>query len=165
MDIQLIMAYAENARLQLHRTLAEHTEAWERPIETQAQYKTIAQIAAHLVGAEERWTDGRLYGNPPATRYEEWAAKTLDELFADWDRLRARTLAFVQGADAETLARVITTQMPQWGAHVTLTLEDVLFHLVNHQTWHLGQVSMALQQMAIDPPNFDYVLLRGEPPV
>ena len=162
MDIRRQVAYTENARRRLRETLAAHPEALDQPFETRAAYTTIGELVAHLIGAEQRWTQGRLYSEPRLPRYEDGAAGTLDGLFADWDAIRARTLAFAARADAAALSRVITTDLPQWGETVTLTLEEVLLHLCNHQTWHLGQVSMALQRQGIDPPNFDYVFLREE---
>ncbi len=160
MDIRRLLAFAENARRLLRETLDAHPEAWARPFETIADYATVQQIVAHMVGAEQRWTEGRLYNGPRPPRYEEQSAQTMEGVFGDWDIVRARTAAFAEHADADALARVITTQMPQWNQTATLSVEEVLFHVVNHQTWHLGQLSMALQRMGIDPPNFDYPFLK-----
>jgi len=162
MDIRCPLAYAENARRLLRATLAAHPQTLDQPFDTEAAYTTIGQLVAHLIGAEQRLTLGWLYGEGRPPRYEDEAAETLDGLFADWDAIRARTRAFAARADAAALARVLTTDLPQRGETVTLTLEEVLLHLCNHQTWHLGQVSMALQRQGIDPPNFDYVFLREE---
>ena len=163
MDIRRQLAYADKTRALLRETLEAHPEAFDRRFETGAAYHTIRELTAHLVGAEQRWTIGRLYGEPRPPRYEDAPAETIAGLFADWETIRARTWAFVSSADAETLARVITVEMLQWSETVSLTLEEVVFHVCNHQTWHLGQVSMALQQMGVDPPNFDYVLLKPVP--
>jgi 8-oxo-dGTP diphosphatase len=164
MDIRRQVAYAENARRLLRETLAAHPQTLDQPFETTAQHKTIGQLVAHLVGAERRWTLGRLYGEAAPPRYEDGAAGTLEGLFADWDAIRARTLAFAARADDRALGRVITTELPQWGVGVRVTAEEVLLHLCNHQTWHVGQISMALQRLGVDPPNFDYVLLREDTP-
>jgi len=162
MDIRRQVAYAENARRLLRETLAAHPRTLDQPFETTAQHKTIGQLVAHLIGAERRWTLARLYGEARPPRYEEAAAETLDGLFADWDAIRARTLAFAARADATEMGRVITAEMP--GMTMQMTAEEVLLHLCNHQTWHLGQISMALQRLGVDPPNFDYVLLREDTP-
>lgn len=160
MDIRRQVAYAENARRLLRETLAASPRTLDQPFETTAAHKTIGQLVAHLIGAERRLTLGWLSGEGRSPRYEDEAAQTLDGLFADWDAIRARTLAFAARAEAADLGRVITTGLPQIDATGTLTVEEVLLHICNHQTWHLGQVSMALQRRGIDPPNFDYVLLR-----
>ena len=161
MDIRRQLAYTENARRRLHETLAAHPQTLDTPFETTAAHKTIGQLVAHLVGAERRWTLGRLSSEGPPPRYEDEPAQTLDGLFADWGAVRARTLEFAARADDGALGRVITTALPQWGTTLTLTAEEVLLHVCNHQTWHTGQISMALQRQGVDPPNFDYVFLRG----
>lgn len=162
MDIRCQLAYTENARRQLRETLAAHPETLDMAFETTAAHKTVGQLVAHLIGAEKRWTLGRLYGEGTPPRYEDAAADTLEGLFADWDEIRARTLVFAARADAAMLGRVITTDLPQWGRTVQVTVEEVLLHVCNHQTWHVGQISMALQRLGIDPPNFDYVFLRDD---
>ncbi|MDQ2800410.1 MAG: NUDIX domain-containing protein, partial [Armatimonadota bacterium] len=141
-------------------TLAAHPGVLDKPFETIAQYSPISQLVAHMIGAEQRLTQERLYQEERPPRYEEQAAKTQEVLFADWDTIRARTLTFAERADTDALARVVVFGLPQMGETMEVTVEEVLLHICNHQTWHLGQVSMALQQMGIDPPNFDYVLLR-----
>jgi len=160
MNIQKIMAYAESARLLLYETLDAHPEARDTAFETVAAYKTITELVAHLIGAEQRWTIGRLFSEPAPLRYEEQAAPDWDGLKADWDAIRARTLLFV-GAEGTDWNRVIPVELPQWGLKMTLTAEEVVLHLCIHQTWHIGQISMALQRQGIDPPNFDYVLLKS----
>ncbi len=160
MNIRHQVAYTENARRLLRETLVAYPDTLDQPFETTAQHKTIGQLVAHLVSAERRLTLGWLYGEARPPRYEDGAAGTLDGLFTDWDAIRARTLAFAARADAAALSRVITTALP--GTTIQVTAEEVLLHICNHQTWHLGQVSMALQRLGVDPPNFDYVLLRDE---
>jgi uncharacterized damage-inducible protein DinB len=159
MDIRRQVAYTENARRLLRETLTTHPEVVDQPFETAAHYKTIGQLVAHLIGAEQRLTMKWLYGEERPAQYEDQQAKPLEGLFADWDAIRARTLTFAASADSAALQRWITMEIPQT---VRLTAEEVLLHICNHQTWHLGQVSMIMQQQGIDPPNFDYVLLKEE---
>lgn len=163
MDIRRPLAYADNARTLLRQTLAAHPQTLDQPFEMAAARTSIGELIAHLIGAEQRLILGWLLGNERPPLYEDEAAQTLDGLFSDWDAIRARTLAFAEGADATSLAQVVTTGMPQLDATETLTAEEVLLHLCNHQTWHLGQISLAWQQIGVDPPNFDYVLLRPVP--
>jgi uncharacterized damage-inducible protein DinB len=168
MDVRRQLAYADKARLLLRETLEANPETFDRRFETTGQYRTIRELVAHLIGAEQRWTIGRLYGEPRPPRYEDAPAETLAGLFTDWETIRARTWAFASQTDADTLAaRVIEFEMPQGDKQgsrtVSLTLEEVLFHVCNHQSWHLGQISMAWQQMGTDPPNFDYMLLLPAP--
>ena len=41
-------------------------------------------------------------------------------------------------------------------------LSDILFHIVNHSTYHRGQVATQFRLNQIDPPITDYVFLKRE---
>ena len=160
MDIGNLLDYSDNCRGLLRRTLALHPDLFHAPFETLSPYKSVRQIVAHCVGAEERWIELRIGGRALPARYEERAAATVEGLWADWDAVRAGTRHFYGRLDVEGLALRIAVHLPQWGqrrAH--LTLEQILFHILNHESHHRGQVVMALQRMGIDPPDFDYVFL------
>ena len=164
MDIRRLLDYTDNCRRLLRTTLEDQTDAFEQPIPTTGQYRTVRELVAHCVGAEQRWTEQRLLGLLGTARYEDHAAQTLPALFADWELVRAKTRGFLDdcldAGHASRLHQEIAFSLPQWGHTDVLTVEEMLFHVFNHQTYHLGQISMALQQMGVDPPNFDYVLLH-----
>jgi uncharacterized damage-inducible protein DinB len=156
MDIRTLFDYSENARRLLRETLLAQPEAFDRPFETLADYASIRQLVAHIIGAEVRWITQRI-GGQAVVRYEERVAESVEGVFADWDGIRATTRAFVDAQDAAGLSRSLPITLGEWRGN--LTVEQILFHLINHETHHRAQISMALQQMQIDPPNFDFVLL------
>jgi uncharacterized damage-inducible protein DinB len=156
------LAYADNTRKLLHSVLRDNLEAFTKPIETIGEYKSIRALVAHIAAAEERWIVSRLGGVAIPVRFEDRAPLEVEAVFHDWEGFRAKTHAYVNTLDKTGLYGLIPIKLPQLGIDSKMTVEQILFHLFNHQTFHLGQVSMALQQLGIDPPNFDYVLLHGE---
>ena len=66
-------------------------------------------------------------------------------------------------ASAPQLHHEIAFSLPHLGYTEMLTVEEILFHIFNHQVFHLGQISLILQQKGIDPPYFDYILLHRAP--
>ncbi len=160
MDIHVLLTYSEGCRVLLRETLRSYPDALTATFATRGEYKSIRELLAHMIGAEERWVQQRLEAGPRPSRYEERAALDLDGLYADWDGFRRRLVGYVE-THAPLPARQITFSLPQWG-HDTDTLSDeaIVFHLLNHQQWHLGQISLLLQQQDIDPPNFDFPLLH-----
>lgn len=40
------------------------------------------------------------------------------------------------------------------------TLQDILFHIVNHSTHHRGQISVDFRAHGIEPPQMDYILYK-----
>jgi len=160
MTIPQQLTYADNACRLLRKTLAQHPDALRAEFPTLSQFNSIGKLIAHCIGAEQRWTLRRLYGEAQPPRYEDQAADALDGLFVDWEAIRERTRAWVAQADEAAWQQTVAIDLPHWNYTATMTKAEVLFHIFNHQTFHLGQISMALQQMDIDPPNFDYVFLR-----
>src|SRR4029077_13130921 len=93
MDLAELFDYSWNCNRLMHRTISGHAEAFERPFETLSAFKTIRDLMAHCVGAEQRWVEGQIL-NEPVDRYENRAAKTIDELFADLTATRTRTRGY-----------------------------------------------------------------------
>jgi uncharacterized damage-inducible protein DinB len=158
MTIERLFGYSDRCRTLLGQTLAAAgDDVLHRPISTLGKFDSIARLLAHMNGSEERWVVLRLQNLPLPVPYEERAAATLDGLLADAVRLRAQTVAFwsAQAPQSLTERRTVTVA----GATRSLSVEDCLFHVLHHESWHRAQISMALQQFGIDPPNFDFCLL------
>ena len=156
--------YSDNCRKLLRETLEANPQAFDTRFPTTGQYDTVRMLLAHSVGAEERWIERRIRGGA-VIDYEGRAGSTIVGLFGDWDGIRERTYGLMDGLGPGGLERIIDVELGS-GAGTSswrgqLTIEQILFHIVNHEVHHRAQVSMALQQMGIDPPNFDYVLLHG----
>ncbi len=167
MDIRRLLTYSDNCRRLLQDTIAAHPEAFDAPIDTIGEYKSVHALIAHCIGAEQRWTEQRIHGQLGSARYEDRAAETLTGLFADWGHVRAKTRAVIDAdRDAANVPRLhhdVALTETRGGRADVLTVEECLFHVFNHQTFHLGQISMALQQQDIDPPDLDYVDLHRDP--
>jgi len=92
--------------------------------------------------------------------YEERAAASWDGLYKDQQAIRAATYAYLDSLSDKDIEEE-TPVLPAVGGHGALTRSDWLFHILNHENYHRGQVITTLQRIGIDPPNFDYVLLKG----
>jgi len=155
MDLQTILHYSDKARSLLRETLADNESLLDRPFGTTSQYTSIRKLMAHIIGAEERWL-ARIEQREVPARYEELMGKTPGELWDDWDRVRAGTRQCLLTGD---LSRSLRVELPMWQHEGDATVEQILFHVFNHETHHRAQISMLLQHFGVDPPNFDFVLL------
>jgi uncharacterized damage-inducible protein DinB len=160
MNAQDLLIYSDKCREVLRETLLASPEAFDRPFETRASLKSVRQLLSHAIGAEERWIESRI-GGRTVHNYEERAAQTVEAMYADWDSIRANTRAFIASKDEAELARVICVTLGN-GSRLSLSLDGIVFHIFNHETHHRAQISMALMQFGIDPPDFDYCLLLGK---
>jgi uncharacterized damage-inducible protein DinB len=111
-----------------------------------------------MAAAEERWIKKRILGMD-VEDYEGRAAESVEEVFADWERIRASTKTFLSELNPDDLGRVYTIAL-KGGWTGDFTVEQVVFQFLNHETHHRAQVSMALQQFGIDPPNFDFAIMK-----
>lgn len=158
MDLRALFAYSENARHLLCETLEANQDLFDVPFETRASRSSIRELLAHILGAEERWIEVRI-GGRDIVPYEDRAAENAVEMFQDWNAIRERTLAYLNRLTNGQWTEIVVHKHHGWQDE--LTNEQVLFHLINHETHHRAQISMQLQRMGIDPPNFDFCLLHS----
>jgi uncharacterized damage-inducible protein DinB len=153
-DFDALFAYSDNCRRLLRETLLAHPDTFDVPFETTSRWNTIHLLLAHSIAAEERLITLRLQEKPLPVHYEERAAPDIEGVFADAERIRAATNDYRRTLTEADLDRVVSLRVGN------LSIGDVLFHIVNHENYHRGQIIMTLQRMGIDPPNFDFILLK-----
>lgn len=53
-----------------------------------------------------------------------------------------------------------------WSVHpvseFTNTIGDILFHIVNHSTYHRGQIASDFRESDIEPLNTDYIMFKRD---
>jgi uncharacterized damage-inducible protein DinB len=159
MELITIARYSTSAQEHLYEFVIGHPETWSEPLETISQHRTIRALLAHGIGAEQRWV-ARINGEPQPERYETSAPVDVVHIHKDWRKERDRTMSIIHEADRAEMDRRIDVSIPAMNWSGTLTVEEILFHILNHESYHRAQVSMLLQHQAVDPPNFDFTLFR-----
>ena len=159
-DFDRWLTYSDKCNLLLLNTLNRAPQTLEASFETESDYNCVRKIMVHIIGAEERWIKYRIGGEEIPVIYEQRAATDADGLFSDAATIRNQTREYLARLKDEDLLRTIQVDMPRWNYSATLTIEEVLFHLLTHETHHRGQIIMALQRQGVDTPNLDYILIR-----
>lgn len=115
-----------------------------------SSFRSVRDTLSHLHGAEWIWLS-RLQGTSPSSCLPH-------ERFADVAAVRtacaeteAGLRAFLDGLDGAGLDRVVEYRLlsGQPGASRTW---HILQHMVNHATYHRGQVTTMLRQLGAAPP-------------
>lgn len=158
MNLNEHVRYSQVTRPMLLKTLQEHREMFGRVFETTGDFDTIRLQLAHIIAAEERWIALRIKGRP-VVDFETRAAETIEEIWEQWEPIRAETLEFIGEQTPETLSTQMDISMKL--GRFRLTVEQILFHIFNHEVHHRAQISMLIQQFGGDPPNFDAALTLG----
>ena len=115
-----------------------------------SSFRSVRDTLSHLHGAEWIWLS-RFQGTSPASGLPHERFPDLAAVRAEWAGTEAGLRAFVGGLDPTGLERVIECRVlsGQPGASRTWHLVQ---HLVNHGTYHRGQVTTMLRQLGAAPP-------------
>ncbi|WP_407538304.1 DinB family protein [Deinococcus radiomollis] len=112
----------------------------------------IAGTLEHLYGADVIWT-ARLCSRP-AIRFDDLPAlPPLILLEPQWLALQTGRRDFVAGLGAEQNIVYATTK----GEAQRSTVGEIVRHVVNHATYHRGQVVSMLRQLGHPAPNTDLI--------
>jgi len=78
-----------------------------------------------------------------------------------WEDLEHERTAYLgQLADADVTRTI--SYVDSRGRSISLALWQTLLHLVNHSTYHRGQVASQLRQLGHAPPATDFIVFCGE---
>lgn len=120
-----------------------------------SSYPSIRDTLVHAMSAEwawlERW-DGRSPGGPPAG----WPEASLPELRRLWAGVEGGWRARLESATEADLDGVVAYRNTA-GIPYRSRLGDVLRHVVNHSSYHRGQVVTMLRQVGAAAPSTDLV--------
>lgn len=121
----------------------------------------ILSIMGHMVAAQFLWLN-RIKGLPPAN-VKLWGEYTLPQLIALADEADKLWLEFVQAT--EDFNRDLN-YVNYVGEPYTTNVEMIMIHLVNHSSYHRGQIALSLRQKGFEPINTDFItydrVLRGQ---
>jgi len=116
-------------------------------------FPSLRDTLAHILGAEWIWLR-RWQGDSPSSGLAAADFPTVASLkdrFAALDRERR---AFLDTLSEEGLARPFSYRDLAGNAH-SLRLVESLQHLVNHGTYHRGQITTMLRQLGAKPVSTD----------
>ncbi|HVE69798.1 MAG TPA: DinB family protein [Thermoanaerobaculia bacterium] len=121
------------------------------------QYAFVRDTLAHIIFAEWVWLR-RWKGESP-TAPPAWAehAPPLDALVDHLHDVEAERRALLDSLSDDDLERDVAYRSLK-GDPFTNGLGHQMQHVVNHSTYHRGQVVMKIRQMGIQPPSTDLIV-------
>ncbi len=117
-----------------------------------AQNAGVARLVGHLMGAKEIWLQRIGGGAGPAT--ERFPSVEISEAVG---RLKIADAEMLRLASGDNLEAVIAYRDTKGDPHQE-PLRDILIHLVNHSTYHRGQLATAIKAAGGEPAGSDYIL-------
>jgi uncharacterized damage-inducible protein DinB len=148
--------WARDRQLEACAALTE--EQFLRPMGN--SFSSLRDTLAHLLFAEWVWLS-RLHGRSPtkhdAQGFGADQFPNLAEVRKRWHEVERDVREYLAELREEALTQPLTyTNME--GETWTYSLGQTLFHLINHQTYHRGQVTTLLRQLGAKPAPVDYLV-------
>ena len=125
-----------------------------------SSYPSIRDTLVHVLWAEWIWL-ARWNGSFPKTVFDPHDFPDARALNARWAEHQAEQMAFVGALSEDLLARVVryvNTRGETW----EYELWKQMLHVVNHSSYHRGQVVTMLRQLGAPPPTTDFLVYYDE---
>ena len=119
-------------------------------------FPSLRDNLLHILWVDHLWL-ARLHGSPPPQppapqRYPDAAALRLE-----WEPLLQHWLDTAsQWADPE-LTQVVRYRNSK-GEDCESTIEQIVLHLVNHDSYHRGQLAHRMRELGLTPPSTDLIV-------
>lgn len=154
--------WARDRQLEACQALTE--EQFVRPMGN--SFPSVRETLAHLVGAEWVWLQrwhGRSpqKGDPDLRDFRPENFPTVDEVRQRWAAVEKDVRQYLASLTDEVLEGPLTYQNLQ-GQTWTYPTWRTLVHLVNHQTYHRGQITTLLRQLGVPAIGIDFLLAQDQ---
>lgn len=117
-------------------------EQWNRTINS--SFNSIENTAIHIVSAEKIWIDFWTNTPSPVFLSAEFEGSK-DKLIEVWQKASAGLKNFIDAFPEEDLSKPVSFSYPKGGT-AQLEYQQTFAHIVNHSTYHRGQLVTLLRQ-------------------
>jgi uncharacterized damage-inducible protein DinB len=124
-------------------------------VDLKNSFGSIHGTLVHLCGAEDIWLQ-RLNGADPGLFMKKEMYPTYASVKTKWSEVEAGWKKYMAGIQDDILSRSLTFHNLK-GEEVTQLLWQSLQHLVNHSTYHRGQITTMIRQSGGTPIGTDLI--------
>ena len=143
-----------------HSVLDLAPEEFERDLGN--SFPSIRDTIVHIIAAEWIWLE-RWKGTSPRSMPDARELAAPEEIRRRWMDVEAEQAAYVEALSNDALGVVLrytNTKGEEW----EYPLWEMLAHVVNHSSYHRGQVATMLRQLGRKPAPTDFLLFCEEVP-
>lgn len=127
---------------------------------TGGSFESVRDTLVHMLSAEWIWLE-RCRGRSPAAMLAPVEFPDVALLRTRWSEVcrgQAELLETVRDEDPRRMVTYVNTKGETW----SYPLSEVLWHIVNHASYHRGQVTTLLRQLGATPASTDFLLFRDQ---
>jgi len=126
----------------------------------QTSYRSVQGTLVHILWAEWLWLQ-RWQGESPKRVFASGEFPDAGAIEAAWANLERDRQAFMNSLTDERLKTRIAYENLR-GQRYEYSLAHMMQHLVNHSTYHRGQIVTLLRQLGQTPPATDFLVFLDE---
>ena len=113
----------------------------------------VISLFSHILNAHQIWNSRIKQEVPTVGVWDLRPVGTWEEADA---RNYANTCSILKEADQSSVVSYTNSS----GRRFTNRVSDILFHVVNHSTYHRGQIALLLRQQGLEPILSDYIFYK-----
>ena len=144
-------AWAQDRLMGIVETLSEDQYAKDMG----SSHGGVQGTLVHIFASFEMWL-ARWMGHSPKQLLNTNDIPTLDSAKKQWSESQQKLASFVNGLKEADLTKVISYTTTE-GKNYSTPLWQMMQHLVNHATYHRGQIVTMLRQLGVKPANTDMI--------
>lgn len=149
-ELKILHAFNSWATNRIFNTCeAMPTEDYHRDLKS--SHKSIHGTLVHMVGAEKMWLS-RWVGTPDQVFLSEKEAPDVSALRAIWEKNGFETAKFLGLMNDKKLLATFSFKNMK-GEQLGQTYWQAFQHVVDHSTYHRGQVVVMMRQTGTTPPS------------
>ena len=149
-EIKALIAYNSWATNRIFEAV-EALPAEEAMRDMKSSHRSIHGTLTHLVGAEKMWLS-RMSGTPDKSMVRPADVPTVADVKTTWEQTGFALAKFL-GLQTDKKLEDTFGFLTLTGEQFTYRYGEALQHVVNHSTFHRGQVVALMRQMGHKPPD------------
>jgi len=130
---------------QINQSLDDRFKSYDYQLDPE-----IVRLANHLMNAHQIWLD-RI--NRKSSLKSPWEDFPIETFAFRNQELHSLTMELPESRDLEEIISFKTFA----GVRFEKKLSDILIHVVNHSTYHRGQLALLMRSHGLEPVSSDYI--------
>lgn len=143
--------WARDRQLKVCATLTE--DKFKHPLG--GSFSSLRDTLVHMVAVERLWLE-RWRGKTPQSLLRPEEFPTLPSVQQYWYEVEREMREYMSNLNEEVIEQSVTCVSTR-GHTWTYTLWRMMLHLLNHQSYHRGQVTTLLRQLGVQPAKVDFL--------
>jgi uncharacterized damage-inducible protein DinB len=107
----------------------------------------------HILNAHQIWNSRIMQDQKP---FGVWDIHPPEELKEIDHTNYTNSIRILEQPDLNNIIKYTTSK----GNSYTNSVQDILFHIINHSTYHRGQIAMEFRQNGVEPLATDYIFYK-----